>query len=194
MTVNVNGTSYNVSFGPAGAAKVAPKAAGTGAGADVKAPVAGTVLKLVAAAGSDVKSGDVVMMIESMKMELEVKATADGTINFNVAAGDSIQAGQLVATIGGGAAAAPAPVAETSAASAPAATSGNGSAVNAPVAGTLLKNVLSEGAAVKSGDTIIMIESMKMELEVKATADGTVHYLANAGDSIQAGQAIAEIQ
>ena len=39
-----------------------------------------------------------------------------------------------------------------------------------------------------------MVESMKMELEVKATADGSVHYLANAGDSIQAGQAIAEIQ
>jgi len=132
------------------------------------------------------------MMIESMKMELEVKATADGTINFNVNAGDSIQAGQLVATIGGGAGAAPA--AEAPAENAPAAASGNGSAVNAPVAGTLLKNVLSEGAAVKSGDTIIMIESMKMELEVKATADGTVHYLANAGDSVQAGQAIAEIQ
>ena len=72
-------------------------------------------------------------------------------INFCVAAGDSIQAGQLVATIGGGAGAAPAPAAEAAAESAPAAASGNGSAINAPVAGTLLKNLLSEGAAVKAG-------------------------------------------
>ena len=194
MTVNVNGTAYTVSFGPAGAAKVAPKAAGTGSGADIKAPVAGSVLKLLVSAGADVKEGQDIMMIESMKMELPVKATASGAINFCVAAGDSIQAGQLVATIGGGAGAAPAPAAEAAAESAPAAASGNGSAINAPVAGTLLKNLLSEGAAVKSGQDIMLIESMKMELPVKATADGSVHYLANPGDSIQAGQAIAEIQ
>ena len=46
----------------------------------------------------------------------------------------------------------------------------------------------------KSGDTIIMIESMKMELEIKASVNGSVHFLAAAGTQITAGQALAEIK
>ncbi|MBQ4555821.1 MAG: sodium-extruding oxaloacetate decarboxylase subunit alpha [Spirochaetaceae bacterium] len=191
MNVNVNGTAYDIAFGaPSAAAPIAPVSTG---GADIKAPVAGTILKLVAPAGSNVKAGDTVIMVESMKMELEVKATADGKIDYAVTQGAQIQAGQVIATIGGGAVAAPvAPATSAPAAAAPVST--GGAAVNAPVAGTLLKNCMAEGAAVKAGDTIVMIESMKMELEVKATANGTVHYLVSAGAAIQAGQPLAEIK
>ena len=191
MNVNVNGTAYDIAFGaPSAAAPTAPVSTG---GADIKAPVAGTILKLVAPAGSNVKAGDTVIMVESMKMELEVKATADGKIDYTVAQGAQIQAGQVIATIGGGFVAAPvAPAPSAPAAAAPVST--GGAAVNAPVAGTLLKNCMAEGATVKAGDTIVMIESMKMELEVKATANGTVHYLASAGAAIQAGQPLAEIK
>ena len=87
-----------------------------------------------------------------------------------------------------------APVAQPANAAPAAPASTGGAAVNAPVAGTLLKNCMAEGATVKAGDTIVMIESMKMELEVKATANGTVHYLASAGAAIQAGQPLAEIK
>lgn len=193
MSVTVNGTAYNVTFGAAGAApKVA--AAGTGTGADIKSPVAGTLLKFVASEGDEVKEGDTIIMIESMKMELEVKATAAGKVHFCVAAGDALTAGQVIATIGGGAGApVAAPAAAPEAAPAAAPVSNGGAAINAPVAGTLLKFVASEGDTVAAGDTIIMIESMKMELEVKATAAGKVHFLANAGDAIQAGQTLAEI-
>ena len=191
MNVNVNGTAYDIAFGAPSAA--APTALVSTGGADIKAPVAGTILKLVAPAGSNVKAGDTVIMVESMKMELEVKATADGKIDYAVTQGAQIQAGQVIATIGGGAVAAPvAPAPSAPAAAAPVST--GGAAVNAPVAGTLLKNCMAEGAAVKAGDTIVMIESMKMELEVKATANGTVHYLASAGAAIQAGQPLAEIK
>ena len=190
MNVNVNGTNYDIGFAAPSAAPAAPVSAG---GADIKAPVAGTILKLVAPAGSNVKAGDTVIMVESMKMELEVKATADGKIDYAVTQGAQIQAGQVIATIGGGAVAAPvAPAPSAPAVAAPVST--GGAAVNAPVAGTLLKNCMAEGAAVKAGDTIVMIESMKMELEVKATANGTVHYLASAGAAIQAGQPLAEIK
>ena len=89
---------------------------------------------------------------------------------------------------------APAPAAAPVPPPAPAAASGSGTVIAAPVAGTLLKNVVAEGAAVKSGDTIIMIESMKMELEIKASVNGTVHFLAAAGTQITAGQALAEIK
>jgi oxaloacetate decarboxylase alpha subunit len=39
-----------------------------------------------------------------------------------------------------------------------------------------------------------MIESMKMELEVKAASNGTIHFIATAGSAITAGQALAEIK
>lgn len=192
MNVTVNGTAYNVSFAtPSVAAPVATVVSG---GADITAPVAGTLLKHVVPAGSTVKKGDTVIMIESMKMELEVKATADGPITYTVQPGTQITAGQVIANIGGGAVVA-APVANATPApvAAPAAPTG-GAVVAAPVAGTLLKNVAAEGVSVKSGDTIIMIESMKMELEVKATSNGTVHFLCTAGSQITAGQPLAEIK
>lgn len=199
--VTVNGTSYNVAFGAAGSAPVAAPAAApavTG-GVEVKAPVAGTLLRHVAAAGSSVKKGDTVIMIESMKMELEVKAPESGTINFVVQPGTQIQAGQVLATLGGVAVAAPAPAPQAApaapapAAAAPAASAG-GKPVNAPVAGTLLKYAVAEGAAVKADTTIIIVESMKMELEIKAGTAGSVHFLAATGSQISAGQAIAEIK
>lgn len=200
-SVTVNGTPYNVSFGAAGsapAAAAAPAATVTG-GVEVKAPVAGTLLRHVAAAGSAVKKGDTVIMIESMKMELEVKAPESGTINFVVQPGTQIQAGQVLATLGGVAVVAPAPAAApaapapAAAPAAPAAPAG-GKPVNAPVAGTLLKYAVAEGSAVKADTTIIIVESMKMELEIKAGTAGSVHFLAATGSQISAGQAIAEIK
>ncbi|MDR2536694.1 MAG: sodium-extruding oxaloacetate decarboxylase subunit alpha [Treponema sp.] len=88
-----------------------------------------------------------------------------------------------------------APVAQAAAPAAapvPAAPTG-GAVVVAPVAGTLLKHQVSEGAQVASGDTIIIIESMKMELEIKATAAGKVRFLVPAGTQIASQQPIAEI-
>ncbi len=186
--ITVNGQSYNVTFGAAGAA---PAAVVTG-GVDVPAPVAGTVLKLVAAEGAQVKKGDTVMMVESMKMELEVKSPEDGKISFAVKQGDQIQAGQKIASLGGVAMAAPAPSAAP-AASAPVA-GGKGTAVAAPVAGTLLRYAVAEGAAVQADTTIIIVESMKMELEIKAGAAGKVHFVAATGSQIQQGATLAEIQ
>jgi oxaloacetate decarboxylase alpha subunit len=197
MNITVNGTPYNVAFGAAG---TATPAGGTvlavaSGGTDITAPVAGTLLKHVIPAGTAVKIGQTVLLIESMKMELEIKATADGTVSYSAAPGNQIAAGQVLGRIGGAAVAPPAPVAApVPAAPAPAAASGIGAAVNAPVAGTLLKNTLAEGTAVTSGQTIILIESMKMELEVKAASNGTVHYLAQAGSTIAAGPPLAEIR
>lgn len=218
-TVNVNGTSYNVTTGPSGdtmnvtvdglaynvafnAASATPVATTVSEGATITAPVAGTLLKHVVPAGSNVKAGDTVMMIESMKMELEVKATVNGPITYVVQPGTAITAGQVLANIGGGApVAAPvtaAPVAPAPAAapvSQPVAPASVGATVlAAPVAGTYIKAVVAEGSSVKSGDTVCMIESMKMELEIKAASNGVIHFLATPGAQIVAGQALAEIK
>ncbi len=195
MNVTVNGTAYNVAFGAAGAAPAAAAApAAVSTGASIKAPVAGTLLRYVATEGANVKTGETIMMIESMKMELEVKSTADGPVHFTVPTGTAITSGQEIATIGGGApVAAPAPAAAP-AAPAPAAAPAGGTALVAPVAGTFLKALVAEGSSVTAGQTVIMIESMKMELEVKATVAGSIHFLASAGNSITAGQALAEVK
>ena len=203
FSVNVNGTNYNVSFGQGGApaATPAPAAApaATGSGAQIKAPVAGTLLKHVVPAGTTVKEGDTIIMIESMKMELEVKAPVSGPVSFLVQPGSQIKAGDVLATIGGGAAPAaapapaPAPAATPAPAPAAAPVSMGGQVQKSPVAGTLLKYSVQEGASVNSGDTIIIIESMKMELEIKASCGGKVHFLANQGDQIKAAQPLAEI-
>ena len=172
------------------------------AGVPIKAPVAGTLLKHVAPAGSAVKKGDTVIMIESMKMELEVKAPADGTITYSVQPGTQVQADQTLASIGGVAQAASAPVApapvQAAAQAAPVAPAApacamGGTPVKAPVAGTLLKYAVSEGASVTPDTTVILIESMKMELEVKAGKAGKVHFIAQPGTQIAADQTLAEI-
>lgn len=191
--ITVNGTSYNVAFGAAGAAaSAAPVVTG---GVEIKAPVAGTLLKHVVANGAQVKKGDTVIMLESMKMELEVKAPADGQINFIVQPGTQITAEQVIASLGGVVMAAPAAAPQAAApapAAAPAASTG-GKAVKAPVAGTLLKHVVAEGAQVNPDTTIIMIESMKMELEIKAGVAGKVHFIAQPASQIVADQTVAEI-
>lgn len=126
-------------------------------------------------------------------MELEVKSPADGTINYTVPAGTQVTAGQVLATLGGVVQAAPAPAAAPAAAPVAASPAG-GKTVNAPVAGTLLKYAVAEGASVQADTTVIIIESMKMELEIKAGAAGKVHFTAPTGTQVTAGQAIASIQ
>ena len=204
MSVHVNGTAYNVTFGAAGSAPVSAPAASAApavtGGEDVNAPVAGTLLRYAVDNGASVSKGQTVIVLESMKMELEVKAPCDGTITFTAQTGSQVSNGQKLAVIGGtvAAPAAPAPVPAASAApkaapAAPAAASG-GKPVNAPVAGTLLRYEVSEGASVSADTTIIVVESMKMELEIKAGSAGKVHFIAATGSQITSGQAIAEIQ
>lgn len=196
-SVTVNGTPYSVSVGTGTAAPATVSAPVATGGVDVKAPVAGTLLKQCFANGTKVSKGQTIIIIESMKMELEVKATDDGTITYSVAPGTQIQSGQVLATIGG-VVVQPAPVAKpvaSPAAPAPAApvSSGNGTKVKAPVAGVFLRTAVAEGASVKKGDNVVIIESMKMELEIKTPVDGKVHFLASAGTQLTNGQPVAEI-
>ena len=194
--ITVNGTAYSVAFGAAGAAPAAAAAPVATGGVEVKAPVAGTLLRQSVPNGSQVTKGQTVIVIESMKMELEIKAPEAGTINFGVAPGTQVSNGQVLASIGGVVRAAPAPAAAPAAAPAPAAAApagGSGAAVKAPVAGVFLRTAVPEGTAVKATDTVAVIESMKMELEIKAGAAGKVHFLVSAGTQLKNGQPVAEI-
>ena len=71
-----------------------PAAASTGA---VIAPMPGTILKVVKAEGDAVKAGEVVLVLEAMKMENEITAPADGTIaSLSLAAGNTVAGGDLL--------------------------------------------------------------------------------------------------
>lgn len=97
--ITVDGTPYNVTFGAAGASAPVAAAATTVGGEDVKAPVAGTLLKYAVAEGASVQADTTVIIIESMKMELEIKAGAAGKVHFTVPTGTQVSNGQTVAEI-----------------------------------------------------------------------------------------------
>jgi biotin carboxyl carrier protein len=60
----------------------------------------GTILKVNVANGQAVKKGDVLMVLEAMKMENEIMAPADGTVSsVNVNAGASVEAGSVLCTL-----------------------------------------------------------------------------------------------
>lgn len=114
--ITVNGTSYDVTVEEVGGVapvasapvaspvKVAPAKTATPApsagSVSVTAPMPGKILNVKLQAGAVVKKGDVILILEAMKMENEIVAPEDGTIaSINVATGDSVEAGAVLATL-----------------------------------------------------------------------------------------------
>ena len=120
-TITVNGTAYEVEVEEAGvvasAPKAAPKAAPAAAPAPkaapapapkaaapvaagaitVSAPMPGKVLSINVKAGDAVKSGDVLLILEAMKMQNEIMAPADGTVSdVRVSAGQTVATGDVM--------------------------------------------------------------------------------------------------
>ena len=97
-TAVVNGKRYNVGVGANAPVQTAAKPA-AGAGATVNAPVPGAVLRFSAKEGDQVAEGQEILVMEAMKMETPVAATAAGTVHFVVKQGDQIQTGHALAEI-----------------------------------------------------------------------------------------------
>ena len=112
--VNVNGSLYEIEIeemdasaakrapaaAPAPAPAVKPAAAPVGAGTKVNAPMPGTILDVKVQAGQSVKRGQVLVILEAMKMENEIQAPCDGKITgVNVRKGDSVETAALLCTI-----------------------------------------------------------------------------------------------
>ena len=119
-TITVNGSVYDVvveegqtSGAPVAAAAApravpkaapapaaAPAAGGAAGSVKIEAGAAGKVFKIEANVGQAVKKGDSVVIVEAMKMEIPVVAPQDGTVaSINVAVGDAVEAGALLATL-----------------------------------------------------------------------------------------------
>ena len=90
--------------------------------------------------------------------------------------------------------AAPAPAAAPAAAPAPVAAPAGGETVTSPMPGTILSINVQNGAAVKKGDVLMILEAMKMENEIIAPCDGTVASVnVNSGASVETGAALCVI-
>lgn len=84
---------------PAAAPAPAPVAAAPAGGANVIAPMPGTVLNVVAPVGTAVKAGDVILILEAMKMENDIVAPCDGTVASVAAKGTSVNTDDVLATL-----------------------------------------------------------------------------------------------
>ncbi|MGR9115478.1 MAG: biotin/lipoyl-containing protein, partial [Gammaproteobacteria bacterium] len=107
-SVNVDGRNFNVTVGPGGAplsiqpAPVINEAAGpvVCSGSVIQAPMAGNILKINVGVDSIVKEGDVVVIMEAMKMETEVRSKVSGTVcAVNVKEGAAVAVGDTLITL-----------------------------------------------------------------------------------------------
>lgn len=109
--VTVNGTAYEIELeeltgaapaaAPAAATAPAPAAAAAPAGGEqVTSPMPGTILSVNVAAGDAVKRGQVLMILEAMKMENEIMCPCDGkVVSVNTSRGSSVESGTLLCVI-----------------------------------------------------------------------------------------------
>lgn len=82
------------------AAPAAPKPAPSGAGKAVKSPLPGVIISVNVNVGDAVKAGQVVAVLEAMKMENEIQAESDGTVTaVHVGKGDSVLEGASIVTL-----------------------------------------------------------------------------------------------
>ncbi len=92
----VNGKLYDFSIKDGIEAKAV-----SGSGTPVKAALPGNVLKVLVSEGDSIAEGDVIAVIEAMKMETEIKSPVGGTVkSVDIEVGNKVQTGQVLVTIG----------------------------------------------------------------------------------------------
>lgn len=222
LAVTVNDTTYSVKVPELvkqaprpvvnHAAAPAPVAAKTVAAAPVAAnviaaPLPGTITKVLVKEGDKVKKGDTIIAMEAMKMENAITAEADGIIRkIHVGVGASVNQGDALVdfeglgvpqTVPAAAPAAPkaAPAAASKAAPAAAAPAAGAHTVDAPLPGTIKQVCVTVGQFVAAGETVVVMEAMKMENNITAEFGGKVTAIKVAvGDQVQSGQVLVETE
>lgn len=74
------------------------------------------------------------------------------------------------------------------------AVSGEGTPVKAPMPGLILSLAHKDGDAVKQNEKIVVLEAMKMENDINASADGVITYVVKKGDNVETGAVLAYIK
>lgn len=107
--VTVNGTAYEIELeeltgaapaAPAAAAPAPAPAAAPAGGEQVTSPMPGTILDVKVSQGASVKKGDVLMILEAMKMENEIMCPCDGKVaSIHASKGTAVESGTLLCVI-----------------------------------------------------------------------------------------------
>ncbi|MCI7338566.1 MAG: biotin/lipoyl-binding protein [Bacteroidales bacterium] len=208
--LEVNGTPFTVEIEkeekvttrpvakPAAATSAPAAAPATGSVKFIASPLPGSIVRVLVEAGQSVKKGDVLLTMESMKMENNISAEADGVVkSILVTPGQNVMQDDKLIEFAVAAAAQPAapapkpqpapqpqPAAPAPAAPKPAAPAG-GYKVVSPLPGSVVKVAVAVGADVKKGDVLLTLESMKMENNILAEKDGKVTaIMVSAGQSV----------
>ncbi|MBD5402782.1 biotin attachment protein [bacterium] len=93
----VNGKSYDINVKEG----IEEKAAVSGEGTPIKAALPGNVLKVLVSEGDSIAEGDVIAVVEAMKMETEIKSPVSGTVkSVDIEVGNKVQTGQVLVTVG----------------------------------------------------------------------------------------------
>jgi pyruvate carboxylase subunit B len=93
----VNGKLYDIAVKEG----IEAKAASDGEGTPVKAALPGNVLKVLVSEGDTIAEGDVIAVVEAMKMETEIKSPVGGTVkSVEIEVGNKVQTGQVLVTVG----------------------------------------------------------------------------------------------
>ena len=212
VEVTVNGKAYSVELDqqvvkPAARPTIHKAAAPTqspvqaGSASKINAPLPGNVTKVLVQPGQAVKKGDVLLVMEAMKMENNISAEFDCKVTKVIAqVGQTVNQGDVLVEVEGTAApaAAPqpasAPAPKPTPAPQPAPATGGGKKVESPLPGTITKVNVKVGDAVKAGDVLLVMEAMKMSNDITSEWDGTVKaVLVSEGASVMNGDALVEI-
>ena len=100
--ITVNGVTYDVAVEPASAnaPAAAPATGGTAGSVKINAPMPGNIIDIKVAIGQQVKSGQVLLILEAMKMENEIVAPSDGVVaSIDVKKGDTIESNVLMLSL-----------------------------------------------------------------------------------------------
>lgn len=157
----------------------------------IKAPLPGSIMKVLVTVGQTVKRGDLLLTMESMKMENNILAEHDGIIRkIHVQVGQTVMQDDILIDFEGTEVVAVAPASvktDEPNAAPPAPKSAGVKAVKSPLPGNVLKVAVTVGQTVKRGDLLLTLESMKMENSILAEKDAVVKTI-----YVQAGQTVMQ--
>ena len=162
---------------------------------DIIAPMAGTVLKIEKNIGDTVSQGDLLFVVESMKMEQMITSDFSGkiaaiTVNVNdqISAGDALlkfENSNLQTE----------PVSNQTIVKNDKSNDSSSQNISSPMAGIILKIEKNTGDSISQGDLLIVMESMKMEQMIKSDYDGTIDSIeVSVNDQVLAGQLLIKIK
>ena len=153
----------------------------------IKSPLPGVINKILVSEGQKVKRGEILLVMESMKMENNIIADKDGVVKaFHVGIGQTVMQGDVLIDFEGSVEVIQQPTQTVN--------NNTKNIIKSPLPGVILKVLVTVGQKVKRGEILLVMESMKMENNILADKDGIVKTInVEIGQSVMQGDPLFEI-